>query len=55
MNKTTYANFHCVVTVFLGGGCVQCFKCVWDGNVHRCQPATGPLFHKSLFFHNYIA
>lgn len=23
MNKTTYANFHGVVNVFLGGGCVK--------------------------------
>lgn len=23
MNKTTYANFHGVVNVFLGGACVQ--------------------------------
>lgn len=36
MNKTTYANFHGVVNVFLGGDCVQkkkkksALKCVSD-------------------------
>lgn len=33
MNKTTYANFHGVVNVFLGGACVKCCKYVWHRNI----------------------
>lgn len=45
MNKTTYANFHGVVNVFLGGDCVKNAFNVFG------MPSK-PLI---LFFHNYAA
>lgn len=54
MNKTTYANFHGVVNVFLGGGCVNSdvFFCLFFFvYLNQGWASMAPV----LFFHNYAA